>query len=119
MGLVGERIDAETCDGFDDRRKLMSKPATMSGPISSSLPGRSDWFVMVGGMGSLAYQLLVNHIYSWVDASYQHCLDRDWCGLWVGTGPLSPLSFCDLSRGVCGTDADGCGPTQPEDQGQG
>ena len=92
----------------------MSKLATMSGPISSSLPGRSDWSVMVGGVGSLGYQLLVNHTYSWVTFLTSSVLIAVGAACGLGQARYHRYLFATFPERVCGTDADSCGSTQQE-----
>ena len=61
---------------------------------------------MIGGVGSLGYQLLANHTYTWLTFLASSGLLVVGALLWVGADPLSPLSVGELSRGVCSTNAD-------------
>ena len=96
----------------------MSKLVTMSGPIFSSLPGRSDSVSMVGGMGALGYQLLASHTYSWVTFLSSSILIVVGAACGFAQARYHRYLFKTFPEVYAAKIEDSCGSTQQEGQGR-
>ena len=115
--MVGERIDAETCDGPETGED--SGTSSLLCQVLYPLPRRNRRTGLYDWRGGVTRLSIVGEPYlHLVDVSHQLSLARGRCVVWMGADTVSPLSLCDLSRGVCGEDADSCGSTEQEGQGR-